>query len=771
MRTVKCKTLDSMKNISKYVSVALLLFGAACSKSQEGSFYTPNQDDAKEIHFIQSSIEKEFAQGSRTGTIYVEIARTGDKGAYRVSLAQKGTNQNLFTIPAEVTIPDGKHSVSVPVEVNLADGTAGSSFKTTLYISGREIGTGGNGAQISQYSDKMTLTASFELEWETLYRVTGTGERIPQLATYHYNGYYTGRDSGLEVEKAVGANIFRVKNWASGVAFKFILRDDNTCTVPAQSIGFFNTNYNEYVYVSDMAVYLDNESAYGQYPCTYDKETNTFSFYLIYYVTGGYFSQGTERLVFDTDIDTTPVVEIAFEGIETTGTGFQAPKLSFKPNTYAKSYKATVVAGDIAADAYLRNQVREELIADKLTAVTPVRTFYEADASVWNVPKGNYTAVALAYDSVSNPGKLYTERFTNDPQGEYAVQVHDFQFYAPVNNPNYSPYNTLVWQMKTSRVKTAKYLCMRTDFVDYMTEELDQTLEELTASEGHALNDEAIAILNSEDGIASTFSPLDQGSEFVIALLLTNEFGDSKFVSTSASTSGYFAKDFDRTKTMQDFLGAFSTTATVKAGSNSSQNTYRTDITRLNDRDVLIEGTTGMRDFAPQLKGYYDSEKHMIVVETQYAGPYKGNYATLGFSDGLMIYWGGESMAIGYIGDTLHWTANPDSGHKVTNYMFLLFSTPQAVSANYLREYVGSKQYSAITMKPLKLAPAQAAAPKSAELRTHGIEVGGRTVDTYLMGDTFRPVGTSVRTAAPAPAARSEQKSLRSGLTLRAHIR
>ena len=209
---------------------------------------------------------------------------------------------------------------------------------------------------MAQYSDKVTLSATYELEWETLYRTTGEGEEIPQLATYHYNGYYSGRDSGLEVEKAVGANIFRLKDWASGVTFKFVLHDDNTCTLPAQSIGYYNSNYNEYVYVADMAVYTGNDSAYASYPCTFDGES-TFSFYLIYYVSSGYFAQGTEKLVFDTDIDTTPVVEIAFEGIETTSTGFKAPKLHFSPNEYTKYYKAAVVAGDITAAMPYRSMI------------------------------------------------------------------------------------------------------------------------------------------------------------------------------------------------------------------------------------------------------------------------------------------------------------------------------------------------------------------------------------------------------------------------------
>lgn len=438
----------AMKNISKYLGAGALLLAAACSQTQEGTYYNPNKDDAKEIHFIQSSIEKEFAQDAVSGTIDVEIARPGDKGAYKVYLTVKDNDAELFTVPSEVTIPDGKHAVTVPVEVDLSNFVMGSSYKTTLLISSREARPGSGAAQVAQYSDKLVLSATYELEWETLYRTNSSGEQIPQLATYNYALYYTGRDSGLEVEKAVGANIYRLKDWASGATFKFIVHDDNTCTVPAQSIGYYNSNYNEYVFVADMAVYTGNESAYASYPCTFDGK-NTFSFYLIYYVTGGYFAQGKESLVFDADVDTTPVVRISFEGIETTSTGFQAPKLAFTPNDYARSYKAAVVAGDITADMTAQEEVRQQIIDEKLEAVTPVVTLHAADASVWNVPKGNYTAVALAYDSLSNPCKLYTERFTCDPNDEYPAKVRDFEFYAPENNPNYSPYNTLVWQMQT----------------------------------------------------------------------------------------------------------------------------------------------------------------------------------------------------------------------------------------------------------------------------------------------------------------------------------
>ena len=58
---------------------------------------------------------------------------------------------------------------------------------------------------------------SFALEWEEFTRINEEGEEVRQTATYHYNAFYSGTDGGLTVDKAVGVNIFRVNDWASGV--------------------------------------------------------------------------------------------------------------------------------------------------------------------------------------------------------------------------------------------------------------------------------------------------------------------------------------------------------------------------------------------------------------------------------------------------------------------------------------------------------------------------------------------------------------------------
>ncbi|MCM1503449.1 MAG: hypothetical protein NC115_12425 [Bacteroidales bacterium] len=717
-----------MKRLRYIIPAIVLMAGTSCSKTQEGPLYNPNYDDCKEIHFIQSSIEKEFPTDFSEGTIDVQIARPGNKGSYTVHILNRGTDSGLFTAPETVTIPDGEYSVTVPVSVDLSRLLMGGNVKTTLYIRDRDAYLGDNSAYVSQYTDKMDVSASFELTWEPYYRINEDGEEVRQTATFNYNAFYTGRTSGLEVDKAAGANIFRVNDWASGVGFKFILKDDNTCVVPAQSIGYFNSNYNEYVQVSDMAVYQGDNSMYSAYPCTYDGK-GTFSFYLIYYVSEGYFARGEETLVFETDADETPLMAIDFDGEETTETGFKAPRLSFYINEYVKSYKATVIPGDITADEAALERVRTMLINGEAPGPYPVLDQYSDYSELWSIPGGNFTAVALAYDEAGEPCRLFHTRFTFDPDGQYLPKTVDFSFYRDETG-QYSQYSSLLWHIQTANAVSMKYLCIRTDIFDYLVNaNRNMPLAEFVASNGNAVSAEIIDAANG-DGFTTAFQNLAEGLEYTLAVAVFNSFGDVAVEVRSASTLGHSAAEFDRTRTMDDFLGAFKATATTRVtgatSTTASTSSYRVDIYRQNSSQVIISGMSDMRDFTPELVGYYDEELHAIIVGAQPCGMYRSNYAYLGMSDGFSTYWGGCDFAIGYIGDTLYWLSAPGSTADVYQYQFLLFTSEQPTSNTYTRESVGSKSYSNVKMQPFALSPS------SAPSRVRTMECSGQHFESYL---------------------------------------
>ena len=92
---------DTMKKILYILpAVAMVLF--SCSKVQEGPLYDSNGDDGKEIHFIQSSLEKEFGTDLTEGTIDVVIARPGNSGDYSVGILNRGDDSDAFSIPESV---------------------------------------------------------------------------------------------------------------------------------------------------------------------------------------------------------------------------------------------------------------------------------------------------------------------------------------------------------------------------------------------------------------------------------------------------------------------------------------------------------------------------------------------------------------------------------------------------------------------------------------------------------------------------------------------
>lgn len=151
---------------------------------------------------------------------------------------------------------------------------------------------------------------------------------------------------------------------------------------------------------------------------------------------------------------------------------------------------------------------------------------------------------------------------------------------------------------------------------------------------------------------------------------------------------------------MVDFIGAFKASATVDGASSSAEESFRVDIYSLGGNDVTVSGLSNTSDFTPDVKAYFDPESHSIIIEPQKLGRYKGNYVTLGFSDGLSIYWGANSIALGFIDGVIHMTPSPYASAAVNSYQFLLFSTENATGSSYLRQSVGSKAYNALTLEP-----------------------------------------------------------------------
>ncbi len=432
---------------------AALLSLVACDQEQIGEMASPNDSDNKEIHFVQKSLVKEFEQGTKEGEFTVVLARNGNKGTYRVLLQKSGKNASLFSVRDTVVIPDGQYSVEVPVTVNMNAVVLGSSVTASLCIIGRDAELGDDPAYITQYSDFLDLTASFTLEWEPYMRTTESGEQVQQTATYYYSQFYEGYQRGMLVERAKGTtNIFRLLDWGAGVNFFFKVNSDNSVVVPGQSIGYYYSGSDEYVYVSDIAQYLGDEAYYDRFPCTFDGK-QTFTLNLVYYVTDGMFGYGPEKIVFAGDHDNDPVVAATYEG---------DGKFSFEFNSFTSSCKAVVVEGDVTGDTAELNKVYKQIC---LGQRDDIRTFSD-NTQQWTPSVPSNTLIAVPFDAEGKPGEMIAIRFTYDPDGTIAPEVLEFS----ISPYSVDPYSTMVWKIRTRNAASVRYIMMDKDVLDYYEE-------------------------------------------------------------------------------------------------------------------------------------------------------------------------------------------------------------------------------------------------------------------------------------------------------------
>lgn len=85
---------------------------------------------------------------------------------------------------------------------------------------------------------------------------------------------------------------YKISNWGYGVDFMFTMAEDGTILVDDCETGYVHSQVGM-IYVVDYVTYTGSPEA----PSSYDPETGTFNFALVYYYDGGYAAFGYEKFV------------------------------------------------------------------------------------------------------------------------------------------------------------------------------------------------------------------------------------------------------------------------------------------------------------------------------------------------------------------------------------------------------------------------------------------------------------------------------------------
>lgn len=668
--------------INILLAASAALASLSCSQEQLGVIVSPNGDDNREIHFIQTSLSKEFPRGTKEGVVPVTLARHGNKGTYRVVLQKSGKDAALFTLKDTVVIPDGYYSVDVPVRVNMNGVVLGSTAAVSLAIVGRDGELGDDSAYIGQYSDFLQVSASFALEWEPYMRTTEKGEKVQQTAYYHYGDVlYSGVQPDIAVEIAKDTdNIFRLSDWSSGVYFMFKVDwTKKTVVVPGQSTGYYLDSAGEYIYVADIAQYLGNDSAYSSYPCTWDGD-RTFTLNLIYYGSNGYYGIGTEKIVFAGDHDTDPAVEVTYNG---------AGEFEFEYNSYAVSCRAVTVEGDITGDAA---KIQEIYKAICLGTAENVRTFTDTKQS-WTSSVPSNTLVAVPFDAKGVPGEAVALRFTYDKDGSLLPQIVELK----LEPSDSDPYTTISWILKTSGVSKLKYLMMAKDaFVGY---EAHYGWDYLFSSRlAQTLDAENVAKAGSAEGMHLYYSGVTEGEEYRMALEIYNEYGDRDTLTVDVRMKSH--ADSYEPKTVDDFVGAYLMSASVSdSDGNTADEVFRVDIIKTGENTVSVKGLSNYSQSSPSVSGTYIPEEHCIRLHSQNLGEFSYTTTVFGFVSNLYTAIWGQTSALEFgFGDDgyVYWRAMEGSEMPVNGYKFMLFD-----GASYTEYDLGGKTYTNLLMTKL----------------------------------------------------------------------
>lgn len=671
-----------------FLSAVALLYAASCSQDLIGEFSESSDSDNKEIHFIQKSLVKEFKQGLTTGEFAVTLARNGNKGTYKVVLQKGGMNAALFSLRDTVVIPDGCYSVDIPVKVDLSKVVLGSSVTASLVIIGRDAELDDNPSYISQFSDFLDLTASFALEWEPYMRTTESGEIVQQTATYNYDLFYQGYQSGMLVEKAKGTdNVFRLLDWAAGTTFTFRIENDKNVVVPRQSVGYLYEQSNEYVQVADLDQYFGgNGSYYSSFPCTFDGKN--FSLSLIYFVTDGIFAYGNESFSFTDDHDFDASVSVTYDG---------DGKFSFEFGRYTSYCRAAVAPGDITKLDERLNEWNKKICLGDESA--DIRKFTEEEQT-WTPAQANSTLLVVPFDEDDVPGAMVAIRFTYDPSGDLTPKIEE----SSLDVYDADKYSTLTWKIKTSNATKVRYVVMEKDMLDYFEGryELSQLLDA-----GSTLSEENLDKANGEDGLTLYLQNLKSGAEYRIIVQATNSFGDADTKTDSAKLASR-ADEFVP-KTIDDFVGAYLVNATVATSSsdNSTTESYRIDIVKSSDNMVSIKGLCNYNLYSPTIVGTYIPEYNAIRIYPQSLGEFSYLRVVFGFVSNLYsgIWNADNSMEFGFSDNgLLYWRKSKvkvSSGSEtddvdLTGYAFLLFD-----GDSYTRYNVADKTYTELVMQKL----------------------------------------------------------------------
>ena len=264
-----------MKTILKSILAlgAAALMAVSCNVENVGALYTEKDPG---VSFLLNSVSQTAIPAAQT-SYTVTVARRTKSGSLTANLST--TLPAAIKVPSSVTFADGQATAEIPIDLSAME--VGTAYKGSIKIE-------------SETDDiaRKELPCTFQKAYT--FQKFGTG-------TYTFNGddcYFSGTQSGLEIYKAEGFDVFYIPKWCQGGTLNFYVDANGYLITEDCFTGFTHSSYGK-MNVQDCSLYFSNWDPVKEGMGSYNASTKTFTFSLVYYVSAGYFGYGVETFKMD----------------------------------------------------------------------------------------------------------------------------------------------------------------------------------------------------------------------------------------------------------------------------------------------------------------------------------------------------------------------------------------------------------------------------------------------------------------------------------------
>lgn len=508
-----------MKTLKYLFAFALpvLAMVAMSSCSEEEASYTPaGAVSGAQVFFHSDNATAVNLASTDGGSFDVVVSRQDTTEALNIPLAMivDDSLQAAFTAPEAIAFAAGEATTTVSVAYNasLFEAIGYADYKTVILSIDDDENTTAYGIS------SIEISVGFPEPWSEWVPVNAEG-----TGTYTYTNFFNGVDPDRPVYyREYMLNDTDAQFKVEGVYYGVDLiidynRQTGNCQVKPQYTGYDNSTGP--IYVSDMPHFMSNNPSltYEKYPCTYNKETGTFSLTTIYTVKeyidtnkGSYWGTfGPEIIQLDGFYVPDATVALEYKGIFAGSDGMNSAIVGVELGVDADSVRVAMVTklDNAALTAVLKGTTEYQLLEKGGFVTFPVEstgtynviavTYMGGEAAEYNT---------LTFDAIVGGGSIYDMlegASIEDYEGEWVFEnTYNGKVYQAVGN------------ISAVEAEDGNTYLLCQGFAD-------------AASNGYT-SDEFLLIYDAETGLVTLPTPQQcadfsyQGEDFPILLVLSN---------------------------------------------------------------------------------------------------------------------------------------------------------------------------------------------------------------------------------------------------------